>query len=74
MREKQRAVRIEEDGHIETIFGFEISAGPETYRLLVTHPIAKEGRIEEIPREKIKSIEHAEPGPRRQAPRILEED
>lgn len=73
MSEKQRAVRVEDEGHVETLFGFEISAGPETYRLLVTHPIAKEGRIAEIPREKIKSIEPAEPGPRRQHPQIIEE-
>jgi hypothetical protein len=72
--EEQRAVRVDEDGETEVLFGFEISDGPETYRLLITHPIAKEGLIEEIPRDSIESIDKARPGPRREHPEILEEE
>lgn len=71
--EEQRAVRVDVDGEVEVMFGIEICDGPETYRLLITHPIAKEGLIAEIPRHSIESIEKAQPGPRRQPPEILPE-
>lgn len=74
MAEEQRAVRVNEDGEVELRFGFEISDGPETYRLLITHPIAKEGAIEEIPRKSIESISRAKPGPRGELPEIIERD
>lgn len=74
MAEEQKAVRVNEDGEVELRFGFEISDGPETYRLLITHPIAKEGAIEEIPRDSIESIARARPGRRGELPEILESD
>ncbi|HUG07973.1 MAG TPA: hypothetical protein VMP13_03595 [Acidimicrobiia bacterium] len=74
MGEEQRVVRVDDQGQTETLFGFEISNGPETYRLLITHPIAKEGLVEEIPRDSITSIDKAKPGPRSQLPEILEEE
>jgi hypothetical protein len=36
MGEEQRAVRVNEDGEVGTKFGFEVSAGSRTYRLLIT--------------------------------------
>ncbi|MFP3883741.1 MAG: hypothetical protein ACLFWH_15685 [Actinomycetota bacterium] len=73
MKEEQRAVRIDVEGETEVLFGFEVSSGPKTYRLLITHPIAKEGLIEEIPLKSIESIDKAKPGPRREEPQVLEE-
>lgn len=73
-RERQRAVRVDAEGEKEVLFGIEISDGPETYRLLITHPIAKEGLIEEIPKDSIESIATAKPGPRRQQPEIVDEE
>lgn len=74
MGEEHQAVRVNEDGEVETKFGFEISAGPRTYRLLITYPLAKEGLIEEIPRDAIESIDKAKPGPRRERPEIVESE
>lgn len=74
MGEEHRAVRVNENGVIETKFGFEISAGPRTYRLLITYPLAKEGLIEEIPCEAIESISRAKPGVRGEPPAIVEDD
>lgn len=73
-REEQRVIRVDAEGENEVIFGIEISDGPKTYRLLITHPIAKEGLIEEIPRDSIESIATAKPGPRRQQPEIVDEE
>lgn len=72
--ERQRAVRVDAEGEKEVLFGIEICDGPETYRLLITHPIAKEGLIEEIPKDSIESIVTAKPGPRRQQPEIVDEE
>lgn len=71
MGEEQQAVRVNQDGEVATKFGFEISAGPRTYRLLITFPLAKEGSIEEIPLEAIESISKANPGPRGEPPEIV---
>lgn len=54
--------------------GITICEGPGTYRLLLTHPHQAEGHIEEIPREKILSIEEVEPSPRGAAPSITNSD
>jgi hypothetical protein len=74
MGEEQRAVRVNENGEVATKFGFEISAGPRTYRLLITFPLAKEGLIEEIPLEAIESIDKAKAGPRGEQPEIVESE
>lgn len=72
MGEEHQAVRVNQDGKVETKFGFEISAGPRTYRLLITYPLAKEGLIEEFPLDAIESIDRAKPGPRGEPPEIVE--
>ncbi len=74
MGEEQQAVRVNQDGEVATKFGFEISAGPRTYRLLITYPLAQEGLIEEIPRDAIESIDKARAGPRGEPPEIVESE
>jgi hypothetical protein len=58
---------------VEVLYGLEISTGPQTYRLLLTHPPASESRVEEIPLESFESIVDVEPGPRGRIPEIVDE-
>lgn len=62
----------DEDGK-EIRIGIPISNGPETFRLLLTRPIAMEGQIEDIPIESIEAVHEIEPGPRGDPPEIVEE-
>jgi len=73
MSQAERAVRVSLSGVVEVLYGLEISTGPQTYRLLLTYPPAREGRVEEIPLESIESIEDVEPGPRGTIPEVVDE-
>lgn len=73
MGEKERAVEVSGEDGTTLKIGIEIAAGPQTYRLMLTRPLEKEGRIEEIPREAIESVHDVEPGPRGQPPEIVED-
>lgn len=73
MSENERAVEVTDGDGTKVKIGIEVAAGPETYRLMLTRPLDKEGRIEEIPCEDIESIHEVEPGPRGQPPEIVED-
>ena len=52
-------VKTDED---ETHIGITICEGPGQFRMVLTHPYHEAGRIIEIPREDIVSIEPVAPG------------
>lgn len=69
---EERAVEINEEGRKETRVGIPISDGPETFRILLTRPLAMEGRIQDIPVESIEAMHDIQPGPRGEPPDIVE--
>jgi hypothetical protein len=71
-KSKERAVRFTVDGESKVMVGVPVCEGPRTYRLLLTHPHQTEGRIVDIPREDIESIDEVEPSPRGASPSIVE--
>lgn len=72
MGEKEQVVELGGEDRPKLI-GIQIASGPETYRLMLTRPLDKEGRIVEIPCEDIASIREVEPGPRGVPPEIVDE-
>ena len=68
----ERAVRFKDDGGSKVMVGVTVCEGPNTYRLLLTHPHQAEGRIVDIPRSDIESIDEVEPTPRGMSPSIVE--
>lgn len=71
-RTPEQAIRVESDGDTRVMVGVTVCEGPKTYRLLLTHPHQTEGRIVDIPRERIESIDRVEPSPRGATPAIVE--
>lgn len=51
----------EEEGPNRTYVGMEVSTGPGTFRLVLTWPYERGGRIVEIPLGKIDSVTQVEP-------------
>jgi len=74
MTEKERGVEVSGEHAPDLKVGIQIANGPETYRLMLTRPLDKEGRIVEIPLEAIEDIHEIEPGPRGAPPQIVDED
>lgn len=74
MVEKEQAVEVRGEGGPKLKVGIQIADGPETYRLMLTRPLDKEGFIVEIPLETIEDIYEIEPGPRGAPPEIVHED
>ena len=68
----ERAVRFKEDGETKVMVGVTVCEGPNTYRLLLTHPHQAEGRIVDIPRGDIESVDAVEPTPRGMSPSIVD--
>lgn len=60
----EKIVEIRQRGRKLTRVGIPICEGPATYRLMLTWPDEREGRIIEIPREDIESIAIADERPR----------
>lgn len=54
-------VRTREDGKSETHVGITICEGPRNFRMVLTRPYQQAGRIIEIPREVITSVEPVAP-------------
>ena len=71
-KSKERAVRVKNDGEGKVMVGVTVCEGPKTYRLLLTHPHQAEGRIVDIPRADIESIDEVEPSPRGTSPSIID--
>lgn len=74
MSEKEHAIEVREEGGRKLKVGIQIADGPKTYRLMLTRPLDKEGRIVEIPLEAIEGIHEIEPGPRGAPPEIVDEE
>jgi hypothetical protein len=55
-------VKTREDGKTETHVGLMICKGPGRFRMVLTRPYHEAGRIVEIPREEITSIDAVAPG------------
>jgi hypothetical protein len=55
-------ITTDEDGESQTHVGITICEGPGRFRMVLTRPYHEAGRIIEIPREKISSIEPVAPG------------
>lgn len=55
-------ITTDEDGESQTRVGITICEGPGRFRMVLTRPYHEAGRIIEIPREKISSIEPVAPG------------
>lgn len=73
MTEEERAVEVSDGEELTLRIGITVSDGPETYRLMLTRPLDKEGHIEEIPRESIEAIHEIESGPRGGPPEIVKD-
>lgn len=71
-KSRERAVRFKDDGNSKVMVGVTVCEGPNTYRLLLTHPHQAEGRIVDIPRRDIESIDEVEPTPRGKSPSIVD--
>lgn len=71
-KSKERAVRVKADGESKVMVGVAVCEGPKTFRLLLTHPHQTEGRIVDIPRDDIESIDEVEPSPRGASPSIVQ--
>jgi hypothetical protein len=55
-------VRIRRANGQPDIIGIPVSEGPLTYRVLVTDPYQRQGRIVEVPHDEIDSVEDVELG------------
>ncbi len=55
-------VTSHEDGRTHTRIGLTICEGPGRFRMILTRPYHDVGRIVEIPRQEIDSIESVAPG------------
>lgn len=55
-------VKTSEDGEGQTLVGITICRGPGRFRMVLTRPYHEAGRIVEIPRQDIASIEPVAPG------------
>lgn len=55
-------VKTREDGQTATRIGLTICKGPGRFRMVLTRPYHEAGRVVEIPREEITSIEAVAPG------------
>jgi hypothetical protein len=62
-------VKADREGMTETYVGMTICEGPCTCRLVLTRPYHRAGRIVEIPRSSIESIEVVEPRPLGEQPK-----
>jgi hypothetical protein len=71
-KSRERVVRFTVDGDSKVMVGVAVCEGPRTYRMLLTHPHQTEGRIVDIPRDDIESIDEVEPSPRGTSPSIVE--
>jgi len=55
-------VRTKEDGESQILVGITICRGPGRFRMVLTRPYHEAGRIVEIPRQDIESVEPIAPG------------
>lgn len=56
-------VKSEDDGQHRTHVGVTVCQGPGQFRLVLTRPYHEAGRVVEIPRDEIESVEPAPQGP-----------
>jgi hypothetical protein len=52
-------VKSEDDGKLRTHVGVAVCRGPGLVRLVLTHPYHRAGRVVEIPRHQVESLEPA---------------
>lgn len=64
----EQIVELKRRGESLTRVGIPICKGPATYRLMLTWPEEREGRVIEIPHDQIASIATAEERPRGKEP------